>query len=143
MLFDDQMIFLWCNCNFRLRIPEKYCDRYCVPTYKRYLKASVIMAKEQLTRAFNAYNKRRMNFHAARRNFEAEGASASDLIVECNPGMRSKNSQCSKSFFMVMQNFQWSCIFFTQKRKHFCRKYLFSNVPHFIGKGMLVSSYKN
>jgi len=80
-----------------LRIPPEYCDQYCKPTYKRYLKASVEFARRQLLDIHKDKNKmRRLAFKVDSLQFIAEkdGFRASDVIKECPQGMAAIDDQC-------------------------------------------------
>ena len=84
-------------------IPQRFCDRSCVPAYKRYLKAGVIHAKNQVE-ALYRNSKERLTFTAAQRTFEANSAQVSDVIIDCEPGMVAEESMCGKRTFQSQQS---------------------------------------
>ncbi len=91
-------------CKF-LKIPEEYCSKLCMTTYKRFLKASVLYAKEQLLELFtrDPNRLRRLSFNVGRRAFEPETVTTSNLIVTCDEGgMVEKDGSCGENFLALI-----------------------------------------
>ena len=82
-----------------LRIPKKYCKRYCKPTYKRYLKASVEYAKKQLNDLYSDPSKlKELILRVQNLEFDPKtgGFQSSDVIKACPEGMAVIDDQCGK-----------------------------------------------
>ncbi|XP_013396516.1 sushi, von Willebrand factor type A, EGF and pentraxin domain-containing protein 1 isoform X1 [Lingula anatina] len=79
-------------CQF-LRIPDAFCSELCFPTFRRFMRATMLYAKRQLTQKFSN-EKNRMKFMAARREFEPDDVKTSDVVVACEEGMRAANETC-------------------------------------------------
>ena len=92
-----------------LNIPKSRCSHLCLKTYKRFLKAAVMYSKYKLGQIYQ--NKRTARFHSAQRNFEPadNGLKTSDLIVECDPGMKKDSDFCGeyKVFFTAIEHFPY------------------------------------
>ena len=89
-------------CRF-LHIPNKYCPQLCKSTYKRFLKASVMYAKRQLDHLYKE-QKNNMKFSAVNREFEPDedALKATNVISECDEGMRADKGTCSESLSRLM-----------------------------------------
>ena len=83
-------------CRF-LRIPNGYCPQLCKPTYKRFLKASVMYAKRQLEKLYKEQT-HNMKFSAVYREFEPDEdpLKTTDVIIECDEGMEAHKDTCSE-----------------------------------------------
>ena len=84
-------------CQF-LKIPSKFCSKLCVVTYKNFLKAAVIYAREQLSDLFrNSTNGiRTLRFNVGQRTFEPDTVSMSDVIIQCEAGMVDHEGSCGE-----------------------------------------------
>lgn len=83
-------------CRF-LNIPENYCERLCLPAYKRFLKAAVLHARQQLQTLYGA-QRERMKFEAANREFEPEedGLHTTEVISKCKEGRVVRDDICGE-----------------------------------------------
>ena len=82
-----------------LRIPERYCEKYCKPQYKRFLKASVLYAWQQLTNLFTNQTKMQdLVIHVQNVTFDPQsnGFSSADVKGSCPEGMAVVDELCSK-----------------------------------------------
>ena len=83
-----------------LRIPGRYCESYCKPQYKRFLKASVMHARQQLTNLFNNQTKMKdLIIHVQNLEFDPQlnGFKSADVVKgSCPEGMATIDDQCSK-----------------------------------------------
>ena len=80
-------------CTF-LHIQPKHCvPKFCIKVYKRFLRASVLFAKQQLN---ILYRQRRLNlkFKAAKRDFVPKGISTGIVLAECDRGMKKTEEKC-------------------------------------------------
>ena len=84
-------------CQF-LKIPAQFCSKLCVVTYKKFLKASVIHARKQLSDLFgNSTNRiRTLRFNVGQRRFEPDTVSMSDVIIQCEQGMVDHEGSCGE-----------------------------------------------
>ena len=86
-----------------LRIPAKYCDRYCLKVYKKFLKAAVMYAKVQVEQLFQ-FGRDNLTFRAAARQFEPQNKSAevSEVKVDCDPGLEAVKTMCGENFLLYL-----------------------------------------
>ncbi|XP_013393808.1 sushi, von Willebrand factor type A, EGF and pentraxin domain-containing protein 1 [Lingula anatina] len=80
-------------CRF-LRIPQYRCSSLCERTYKRFLKAAVLYSKRKIHEIFTQEEGRRAAFTSANRDFEPEDVAISDVIVDCEAGMKVQGDFC-------------------------------------------------
>ncbi len=81
-----------------LKIPQEHCEKLCVVTYRRFLRASVLHARSQLSRMFGSDDARgRAVFSVGRRRFEPDGVVTSAVRVSCAPGMVEHGDACGES----------------------------------------------
>ena len=90
--FEDQPKNCDQICNF-FRIPQRHCSRLCVDTYKKFLKASLLYARQQLSGLFNNRSES-VRFNVKQRRFEPESIRTSDVIIECEDGMVERSELC-------------------------------------------------
>ena len=80
-----------------LRISERYCERYCVKAYKRYLRAGVMHARA-LIQTMYAHGHHKLAFHAASRNFRPTGEGhVTEINMLCEPGMAAHGGMCGEN----------------------------------------------
>ena len=86
-----------------LRIPAKYCDRYCLKVYKKFLKAAVMYAKVQVEQLFQ-FGRDNLTFRAAARQFEPQNKSAevSEVKVDCDPGLEAVKTMCGENTLLYL-----------------------------------------
>lgn len=88
-----------------LHIPSDRCSESCLPSYKRFLQATMMYSKKQLNQVFS--DSAQMLFTAAQREFEplAQGVKTSDLISECDHGMMADGSICGRAYIQIDINY--------------------------------------
>jgi len=96
--FDDKVLDCQGSICPLLRIPARYCDKYCKPGYKRFLRASIEFARRQINEIYKHPEKlRELMFNVGDMKFapkEERGFKASEVIVECPNGMAAMEEQC-------------------------------------------------